>query len=99
MRDALEKRVFEVKISSKGQMVIPKPLREKYNLMAGSRVKIITTRDGLVIKSGFERPWIGLRGMMREDWKGKSLDQIIEGARKNAPAFRNHLAKLLKSVG
>lgn len=99
MRDALEKRVFEVKISSKGQMVIPKSLRGKYNLKEGSRVKIIVTRDGLLIKLGFERPWIGLRGMMRHDWKGKSLDKLIEEARKNAPAFRNHLAKLLKSIG
>lgn len=41
MRDALEKRVFEVKISSKGQMVIPKALRGKYNLMEWSRVKMI----------------------------------------------------------
>jgi len=64
-------------------MVIPKALRGKYNLMAGSRVKIIATRDGLLIKSGFERPWIGLRGMMRQYWKGKSLNKLIEEAKEN----------------
>jgi AbrB family looped-hinge helix DNA binding protein len=83
MREVPEKRIFEVKITSKGQMVIPKPLREKYNLMEGSRVKIIATRDGLLIKPRLEAPWIGLRGMMRRDWKDKSLDQLIEEAKRS----------------
>ena len=83
VHDASEKRVFEVKITSKGQMVIPKPLREKYNLRQGSRVKIIATRDGIVIKSGLEGPWVGLRGMMKSDWKDKNLDQLIEEAKKS----------------
>lgn len=83
MSDASERKVFEVKITSKGQMVIPKPLREKYNLKQGSRVKIIATRDGIVIKSRFEGPWVGLRGMMKSDWKNKDLDKLIEEAKRS----------------
>lgn len=83
MSDASERKVFEVKITSKGQMVIPKPLREKYNLKQGSRVKIIATRDGIVIKSRFEGPWVGLRGMMKSDWKNKDSDQLIEEAKRS----------------
>jgi len=83
MSDTSERKVFEVKITSKGQMVIPKPLREKYNLKQGSRVKIIATRDGIVIKSRFEGPWVGLRGMMKGDWKNKDLDQLIEEAKRS----------------
>ena len=83
MGDAPEKKVFEVKITSKGQMVIPKPLRGKYNLRKGSKIKMIATRDGLLIKPRFEGPWIGLRGMMRKDWKNKDLDRLIEEAKKS----------------
>ena len=78
-----EKKVFEVKITSKGQMVIPKILREKYNLKQGSKVKIITTSEGILIKSSLEGPWTGLRGMMTSSWKSKDLDQLIEEAKKS----------------
>jgi AbrB family looped-hinge helix DNA binding protein len=83
MGSTSEKRMFEVKITSKGQMVIPKPLREKYHLKEGTRVKIIATRDGMLIKSYLEGPWTGLRGMMKKDWKDKNLDQLIEEAKKS----------------
>lgn len=78
-----EKKMFEAKITGKGQMVIPKPLREKYDLVRGSKVKIIVTSDGMLIKPGLEGPWIGLRGMMRKGWKGVELDVLIEEARKS----------------
>jgi len=64
-------------------MVIPKPLREKYNLKEGTRIKIIDTKDGMLIKSYLEGPWVGLRGMMKEDWKGENLDKLIEEAKKS----------------
>lgn len=83
MVDAPEKRIFEAKISSKGQMVIPKPLRERYNLRRGSRVKIIATGEGMLIKSSLEGPWVGLRGMMRGVWGGTDLDKLIEEAKKS----------------
>jgi len=80
---ATEKKVFEVKITSKGQMVIPKLLREKYNLKQGSKVKIIITSEGMLIKSSLEGPWTGLRGMMTSSWKNKDLEQLIEDAKKS----------------
>ena len=64
-------------------MVIPKPLREKYNLKEGTRIKIIDTKDGMLIKSYLEGPWVGLRGMMKEYWKGENLDKLIEEAKKS----------------
>ena len=50
----MERRVFEVKISSRGQMVIPKVLREKYNLREGSRVKVIAGDGEIIIKPLFD---------------------------------------------
>lgn len=54
----IKKRLFEAKITAKGQMVIPKPLRERYNLREGTKAKIIAVKEGLLIKSK-----IGNRGL------------------------------------
>lgn len=83
MSEHPQKRVFEIKITSKGQMVIPKALREKYNLKKGTRAKLIDTKDGILIKPNFEGPWTGLRGMMKTDWKNLDLDQLIQEAKKS----------------
>jgi AbrB family looped-hinge helix DNA binding protein len=81
--EVLQKKVFEVKITSKGQMVIPKVLRVKYNLRKGTKAKLIDTKDGILIKPSFEGPWTGLRGMMKTEWKDLDLDQLIEEAKRS----------------
>lgn len=78
-----EKGIFEAKITSRGQMVIPKPLRERYGLKEGARVKAIATGEGILLKSGLEGPWTGLRGMMKDNWRGEDLDRLIEEAKKS----------------
>ena len=78
-----EKKIYEAKITSKGQMVIPKPLREKYNLDRGQKAKIIITKDGLLIKPSLEGPWTGLRGMMREELSTVDIDRLILEAKKS----------------
>jgi len=83
MDEVLQKRVFEVKITSKGQMVIPKALRVKYNLNKGTKAKLIDTKDGILIKPSFEGPWTGLRGMMKTEWEDLDLDQLIEEAKRS----------------
>lgn len=80
MLDELVKNVFEVKITSGGQMVIPKALREEYNLKKGVRAKIIEMREGILLKLSLEGPWNGLRGLMKRDWRGQDLDQLIKEA-------------------
>lgn len=56
-------------VSSKGQVVIPRHLREKYRLTAGVRLEVIETDDGLVLTlakrsrpSGRQSGWQSLRG-------------------------------------
>jgi AbrB family looped-hinge helix DNA binding protein len=87
MQDSLRKKMFEIKITSKGQLVIPKTLREKYNLKKGTRAKIIETKDGILIKSILEPPWNGLRGLMKTDWKDQDLNQLIKEAKKSLFKF------------
>ncbi|MFP3952312.1 MAG: AbrB/MazE/SpoVT family DNA-binding domain-containing protein [Candidatus Bathyarchaeia archaeon] len=75
--------VFEARISSKGQMVIPKPLRERYNLRKGSRLRLIASDEGIIIKPIESPPWTGLRGIVAEEWSDIDLDTLIDEAKKS----------------
>ena len=41
---------FRVKVSSKGQVVIPKPLREAYGIREGSEVVMIAVEEGILVR-------------------------------------------------
>jgi AbrB family looped-hinge helix DNA binding protein len=56
-------------VSSKGQIVIPRALREKYRLTSGTRLEVAESSEGLVLaplkqtrSSRHERGWRALRG-------------------------------------
>lgn len=41
---------YDVTISSKGQFVLPKEIRDKFKLSAGSKVKIIVNGEDIILK-------------------------------------------------
>jgi AbrB family looped-hinge helix DNA binding protein len=45
-----------VQISQKGQILIPKRLREKYSVIQGGKVQLIEGPDGILIKPAPEDP-------------------------------------------
>jgi AbrB family looped-hinge helix DNA binding protein len=56
-------------VSSKGQVVIPRALREKYGLTSGTRLEVAESDQGLVLaplkqarSSGRQAEWRTLRG-------------------------------------
>lgn len=59
-------------VSSKGQVVIPRHLREKHRLTAGMRLQVAETEEGLVLSpikrarpSARQAGWRSLRGCAR----------------------------------
>ncbi len=64
------------KISSKGQVTLPREIREKYHLKEGEEAMILQTNEGILIK----HKRVALRGMLSEkiDIKGfeKELDKL-----------------------
>ncbi len=48
-------------VSSKGQITLPKALREKHNLREGALVLILETSDGVLVRHGRK----SLRGLLR----------------------------------
>jgi AbrB family looped-hinge helix DNA binding protein len=51
------------KLSSKGQVIIPKALRSRYNWNPGQKLTVIDTGDGILLK-----PW--------QSFKKTELDQV-----------------------
>jgi AbrB family looped-hinge helix DNA binding protein len=63
------KRMATTTVSSKGQVVIPRALREKYRLTSGTRLEVAESDEGLVLSplkttrsSGRQAGWRTLRG-------------------------------------
>jgi AbrB family looped-hinge helix DNA binding protein len=75
-------------VSSKGQIVIPRHLREKHRLTSGVRLQITETDEGLVLSRGKRAPssasapaWRSLRGSAKGT---DALKQHLEEHRREA---------------
>ena len=70
-------------VSSKGQVVIPRALREKYRLTSGTRLAVAESDEGLVLT-----PLKPARPSRRQaGWRA------LRGAAKGANALKEHLAE------
>ena len=70
-------------VSSKGQVVIPRALREKYRLTAGTRLQVAESDRGLVLS-----PLKETRSPRRQaGWR------TLRGAAKGTTALKKHLAE------
>ena len=70
-------------VSSKGQIVIPRALREKYRLTSGTRLEVVESDGGLVLS-----PLKKSRSSLRQSgWR------TLRGAAKGTNALKEHLAE------
>lgn len=70
-------------VSSKGQIVIPRALREKYRLTSGTRLEVSESDDGLVLA-----PVKRARSSRRQGgWRA------LRGVAKGTAALKEHLAE------
>ena len=74
-----------MRISKRGQVTIPKPLRDRYGLHPGVEVDLIPTEQGLLIRKrkAAEHPVDRVAGILGADalGKGVSVDDYIEEIR------------------
>jgi AbrB family looped-hinge helix DNA binding protein len=69
-------------VSSKGQVVIPRHLREKHRLTSGTQLEVNETDEGLVLS-----PIKRAQRSRRHGW------QLLRGCAKGTNALKEHLAE------
>jgi len=73
----------KVKVSSKGQVVIPKPVREGLNLREGDELLLVRTKEGVLLR----RPTdvvVGLRGLLKDvEADAAECERILSEARQS----------------
>ena len=76
------------KLSTKGQVIIPKPLRTAHNWQAGQRLQFIDTPDGILVKSApatFKQTSIEqVAGCLQYKGKAKSITEMNEAIARGA---------------
>ena len=69
-------------ISSKGQITIPKKIRQHLNLKRGSRIRFVLGKDGNVELTPASSPLSDLKGCLPRPTKPVSLKEMDEVIRK-----------------
>ena len=75
------------KISSKGQVIIPKALRSRYNWNTGQKLDVIDTGDGILLKPSrsFQKTSLDeVAGILKYSGKPVSLEEMEAAIRKGA---------------
>ena len=70
-----------IKLSTKGQLTIPKEFRERLNLRAGDEVLIYFRDEEIIVKPKTSHLGM-LRGLLREDIDIEKADEFIQSERK-----------------
>ena len=79
-------------VTSKGQITIPKEVRERLGLRAGHQIRFEFADDGTLIVRPKTVALMSLAGSLKRPGKGATLEDIEEGVRQGAAAsFRRSL--------
>ena len=70
-----------VKVTSKGQITIPKEIREKYNFHEGIRLVLTPTEHGVLLRYA-TNPLRQLKGLMRREIDLDRAEKFIHNLRK-----------------
>jgi len=65
-------------VSSKGQITLPKELRERHHLREGEKVVLLDAEDGILVKHARPR----LRGLLRGKIDGKGFEEDLRTLRR-----------------
>ncbi len=76
-----------IQLSGKGQVIIPKILRDRYKWNPGQRLLVVDTGDGIILKplNVFKNSELDqVAGILKYRGKSVSLDQMEEAIKKGA---------------
>ena len=77
-----------IQISQKGQILIPKAIRERHGVKPGSKVQILEQLEGILIKPAPEDPVDAACGFLEEDYS--LSNNLIKEHQKELADERKH---------
>ncbi|MEM2139532.1 AbrB/MazE/SpoVT family DNA-binding domain-containing protein [Nitrososphaera sp.] len=75
----------KAKVSPKGQVVIPKPLRDKYGIKEGEEVLVEESKRGILVMKKEENPLKAMVGLF-EGKMSKSSTELVREIREESEA-------------
>lgn len=72
------------RVTSKGQITVPKRIRERLGVRPGDRIVFRECDDGSVVVEAETIDLLGLRGVVKPRRRGVSLEKMEEAIRKGA---------------
>lgn len=76
--------MYDSKLTSKGQITVPKVVREALALYPGDRIRFIIRDDGTVTVEAESVDLKSLRGVMKSGGRHVSVEQMREAIRRGA---------------
>ena len=77
----------EAKLTSKGQITIPKAVRECLHLESGDRVRFVVQPDGSVVLRARNKPIDGLAGLLKDKGANRKRIPIEEMSPGSDPGY------------
>ena len=69
-------------VTSKGQVTIPKELREKFGIQPGAQVDFAAAEDGIRLRKVVDRSKrLGVFGCLKNELAGRSVTELLEELR------------------
>jgi AbrB family looped-hinge helix DNA binding protein len=81
-------------VTSKGQVTIPKELREKFGIQPGAEVDFVATEDGIRLRKVVDRSKRpGILGCLKKELAGRSVTELLDELRGPVELPRRGTAK------
>lgn len=69
-------------VTSKGQVTIPKELREKFGIQPGAQVDFAAAEDGIRLRKVVDRgKRLGILGCLKKELAGRSVTELLDELR------------------
>ncbi len=69
-------------VTSKGQVTIPKELREKFGIQPGAQVDFAAAEDGIRLRKVVDRSkQLGVLGCLKKELAGRSVNELLDELR------------------
>ena len=68
-------------VTTKGQVTIPKKLRDRYGIKPGARIDFVAGADGIQLRKVVQKGGKGVLGCLKDELSGRSVATLLDDIR------------------